>query len=154
MARVSGTGSGKQPAIPGDDRWEDHFCPGCGAAQKAFGRYPWYFCRDCLDLACDHAGRRLAFGNSTIFGGLTWCYADDGSLLDSHSVVVFCFIHKRPVQVQEVRTGGVVAEPLPGSGSTSLFDRERIADLRTERSTEQARQWLKPAAEHPSGRWR
>lgn len=149
MARTPRSGDGRH-AAPGDARWEDHFCPACGKAQRAFGRYPWYICRDCLDLACDHAGRRLAFGNSTIFGGLTWCYADDPSLLDSHSSTVLCLIRKRVVHVQEVRIGGVVAEPLPGSVRMDNYDRDRLADLRSALGVEQARRWLKPLAEHPS----
>ena len=150
MARVPRTGSGNPPSPPpGDARWEDHFCPACGKPQRAFGRYPWYICRDCLELAEDHAGRRLAFGNSTIFGGLTWCYADDPSLLDSHSATVLCFIRKRPVHVQEVRIGGVVAEPLPGSFSLELYNKDRLADLRSAAGVEKAREWLKPLSEHP-----
>ncbi len=141
---------GARPPSPGGDRWEHHFCPGCGAAQKPFGRYPWYFCRDCVGQACDHAGRKVVFSNTTIFGGLTWWYADDETRLDSHSTIVLCFIRKRLVQVQEVRIGGVVAEPLPGSWLPSQINADRLADLRSEWSVEQARKWLKPAAEHPA----
>ena len=60
-----------QAAVP------DHFCPGCGIALKHFARYPWYFCGACLASAEDGEGRKLAFGNASLSGGLTWAYDDD-----------------------------------------------------------------------------
>lgn len=150
MARVPQSGEGRHPApAPGDVRWEDHFCPACGKPQKAFPRYPWYICQHCLDLATDYAGRRLVFSNSTIFGGLTWYYADDPTLLNSHSAYVLCFIRKRLVDVREARFGGVVAQPLSEGWSIERYNKEYLADLRFASGVEKAREWLKPAVEHP-----
>lgn len=127
-------------------RDEDHHCPSCGVTLKAFARYPWHICKDCLGLAADHAGRRLAFGNSAVSGGLTWCYADDPSRLDTHSVQVLCLIRNRHVLVHEVRFGGVVAEPLPGGGVPGLPN-HRIVDLGTADGVEKAKKLLQPIRE-------
>src|SRR5690606_36636726 len=89
-----------------------HFCPGCGAPQKRFDRYPWYFCGACLSQAADRHGRKLVFGNSSIFGGFEWAYADDPGNFDDKATVVICYIRDRRVTVQEARFGVIVAEPM------------------------------------------
>ncbi len=90
----------------------DHFCPGCGAPQRPFARYPWYFCQPCLETATDGEGRRLVFGNALIGGGFTWAYADAPQDRDDTATNVICLIAGRPVTVGEARFGGVVAEPV------------------------------------------
>lgn len=127
-------------------RDEDHHCPSCGVTLGAFGRYPWYICKDCLELAADHTGRKLAFGNSAFSGGLTWCYADDPARLDTRSTQVLCLIRSRHVLVHEARFGGVVAEPLPGGGAPGLHDRG-VVDFRTAEGVEKASQLLLPVRE-------
>lgn len=88
-----------------------HFCPGCGAEQKPFLRYPWHFCNDCRALAVDRGGRRLRFGNTDFGGGFYAAYVDeDHGYPCSHAR---CRIGGRPVIVHEARFGGVVAEPIP-----------------------------------------
>ncbi len=97
---------------PPVDKEPTHFCPGCGVQLRIFARYPWYFCQDCLALAEDEHGRRLAFYNINPLGGFGWCYADDPGQCDEQASLVTCFIRKRPVAVHEARFGGIVAEPL------------------------------------------
>ncbi|NKB26374.1 MAG: ADP-ribosylglycohydrolase [Rhodobacteraceae bacterium] len=89
----------------------DHFCPGCGAAQKVFPRYPWYFCKDCVKRATDGAGRALKFANTSAGGGFAFAYAAaDDWVCCGH---VLCRIQRRPVLVGEARFGGIVAQPVP-----------------------------------------
>lgn len=107
----------------------NHYCPGCGASQKAFLRYPWHFCKNCLLLAEDFDGRRLAFGNMSLSGGLYWKLADSPDVGDDECSRVLCLIHGRPVIVTEARFGGVVAQPLT-SESANLSGAERGVDLR------------------------
>jgi hypothetical protein len=97
----------------------DHFCPGCGAAQRAFARYPWYFCQTCLAAAVDGTGRALRFGN-TDFGGGFW-FGVAGTDAAYVCSAVRCTILGRPVVVHEARFGGVVAEPVPDRGLTQMF---------------------------------
>ncbi|MEQ8298754.1 MAG: hypothetical protein RIB55_19960 [Nitratireductor sp.] len=109
---------------------DDHFCPGCGKVQRAFARYPWYFCQDCLATAEDGPGRRLVFGNASLSGGLVWGFADDPSRYDDRAILVICLIRKRRVVVHEARFGGVVAEPfnsavLPPSDAKHHVDLSR-----------------------------
>lgn len=88
----------------------DHFCPGCGAAQKPFERYPWYFCQACVNTATDGGGRRLEFSNAGPMGGFVWRHVDAENWQDARQVL--CLISGRPVQIGEARFGGVVAQPL------------------------------------------
>jgi hypothetical protein len=106
-----------------------HYCPGCGTAQKMFSRYPWYFCQACVSLAEDGSGRRLAFGNSSLSGGLCWKYADKVEASAEECVTVACLILGRPVMVTEARFGGVVAQPLT-SQVMKLTDSYKFVDLR------------------------
>lgn len=94
----------------------DHHCPGCGAAQRAFLRYPWYFCRDCLKQAVDGSGRALEFGNVSFGGGFCWRYADEPAGVMRVCLGVICLIHGRPAYVSEARFGGIVAEPATSPG--------------------------------------
>jgi len=107
-----------------------HHCPGCGAVQKAFPRYPWYFCGDCLKLARDGRGRALEFGNASLSGGLVWRVAGQADWQDA--VRVLCLIHDRPVLVHEARFGGVLAEPVPDIPWTHL---QGLEDLRRKTTT-------------------
>ena len=108
VPRIAQKHDGPPPAA----KWPDHFCPGCGTPQKAFARYPWYFCQDCLALAEDGEGRRLLFYNVNPLGGFGWCYADDPHRRDERAAAVICLIHRREVVVHEARFGSIVAEPL------------------------------------------
>lgn len=135
-----------QDHSPHATRDEDHHCPSCGVMLKAFARYPWHICRDCLELASDHNGRKLVFGNSALSGGLTWCYADDPAHLDTRSIQVLCLIRNRHVLVQEARFGGIVAEPLPGGWTPGSRD-HRVVDLGTADGVEKARKLLQPVRE-------
>lgn len=106
----------------------DHHCPGCGAPQRRFDRYPWYFCGACLAEAADGDGRRLVFGNTSISGGFAWAYADDPENRDDTAGIVICRIRERRVTVEEARFGGIVAQPM-GSGSLPLLPGERVVHL-------------------------
>lgn len=108
------------------DKEPRHHCPGCGAAQDRFDRYPWYFCRECLRRAEDAEGRRLVFGNVSFSGGLMWAYADEPTRYDDKALGVVCLIDTRPVLVHEARFGGVVAEPLTRSEPRVKDDREVV----------------------------
>lgn len=150
MARVPQKGERyRGPPPPEKPIWPDHCCPGCGKPQRAYERYPWYFCQKCIDGTTDCSGRKLAFTNSTMFGGLTWYFADDSSLLASHATTALCFIHRRVVRVCEARMGGVVAEPLAGDWRAEGYDEDRLADFTWPGGVEKASAWLKPAHEHP-----
>lgn len=111
------------------DAPSDHHCPGCGALQKAFLRYPWYFCQTCLERAEDGAGNRLAFGNATAFGGLIWRHASEPDQWRD-AIRVLCRIAGRPVVVSEARFGGVVAEPLREDGALDGTDLRRSVPRR------------------------
>lgn len=130
VPRIEGSGGAKAP--PKREKWDDHFCPGCGAAQRPFERYPWYFCRDCVDLAEDGQGRRLLFYNPSPLGGFAWCYADDTSMCDDRAARVVCRIRRRPVIVHEARFGGIVAEPLHSGWSMKPDDRFALNLLGTD----------------------
>lgn len=105
--------------------WPDHFCPGCGTAQRAFPRYPWYFCQSCLKRACDQSGRHIRFGNEGFSGGLEWRF--DGEDQAQSGQPAICLIDNRPVAVTEARFGGVVAQPIPDD---SRFWPKGYIDLR------------------------
>lgn len=89
----------------------NHHCPGCGAAQKVFLRYPWYFCRDCTRSATDREGRPLRFQNVSASGG--FAYSDDDGATWHECRSVCCMIAGRPALVGEARYGGIVAQPVP-----------------------------------------
>ena len=89
----------------------EHHCPGCGARQKHFARYPWHFCKDCRRLAETREGRALAFTQPHAGGGFAFGHADEAARYEALGVV--CLIHGRPAYVHEARFGGVVAEPIP-----------------------------------------
>ena len=115
MARVPRIGrDGSDKGSEEREAGEKHFCPGCGAAQRPFERYPWYFCNACIDLAEDGQARRILFYNPSPLGGFGWCYADDTTRVDERAARIVCSIRKRPVIVHEARFGGIVAEPLHG----------------------------------------
>lgn len=114
---------------PATVKGSEHFCPGCGAAQKLFLRYPWYFCKACLKLAEDGNGRRLEFGNMSFAGGLYWKYADTAEIAEEECGDVVCLIHGRPVVVTEARFGGVVAQPL--HSQSNFANSHKVVDLRS-----------------------
>lgn len=121
----------------------DHHCPGCAVPLKHNPRYPWYFCNDCRKRAEDCEGRRLAFGNAAMSGGLSWYYADDPSLRDDEALRVLCLISGRPALVSEARFGGVVAQPVPGD--YRLSDMGTAVDLTRSHFLRGARERLKQA---------
>lgn len=121
-----------------------HFCPGCGAALKHFARYPWHFCNDCRETACDREGRKLSFGNASMSGGLSWRYVDDASQRDDLALAVICVINKRPALVHEARFGGVVAEPIPDNPRWWHKDPDRVANLWSRGHIKKAQKRLKP----------
>lgn len=104
-----------------------HFCPCCGAPQKAFLRYPWHLCNNCRKQAVDGAGRRLEFANETPSGGFMFRYAGDGDDGWIPCRAVIACVAKRPVHVTEARFGGIVAEPLI---DRTLYNLDRVHDLR------------------------
>jgi hypothetical protein len=103
----------------------EHHCPGCGAAQKAFPRYPWHFCQGCLQMARTGKGQALEFANASLGGGLVWRATGQEEWQDATRVL--CLIHDRPALVHEARFGGVVAEPVPELPLTHLHG---LVDLR------------------------
>ena len=87
----------------------EHFCPACGAPQRAFLRYPWHVCNDCRDRVTDGAGRALGFGNTAMSGGFAWWVVGEDARTECRGAV--CLLLGRPVLVHEARFGGVVVEP-------------------------------------------
>jgi len=104
-----------------------HFCPGCGAPQRAFLRYPWHFCNSCRKSGVDGAGRGLEFSNASASGGFMFRYAGDGDDGWITCRAVIALIAGRPVHVTEARFGGIVAEPIL---DRPLRDEDRVLDLR------------------------
>ena len=104
-----------------------HFCPCCGAPQKAFSRYPWHLCNACRKTAVDGAGRGLDFSNAGVSGGFMFRYVGDGEDGWITCRAVIALIARRPVHITEARFGGIVAEPLI---DRPLQDRDRVYDLR------------------------
>lgn len=115
--------------VPVTREYPDHYCPGCGQAQKTFLRYPWYFCQSCLALAEDGQGRRLEFANVSLSGGLCWRYANSSKNEWQEHATVVCLLHGRPVVVTEARFGGVAAQPL-NSIISDLGHAHSVIDLR------------------------
>ena len=105
----------------------DHFCPGCGAPQKAFLRYPWHLCNACRESAVDGAGRGLDFSNASVSGGFMFRYAGDGDGDWITCRAVLALIAHRPVYITEARFGGIVAEPLRSEPQSKD---DRVHDLR------------------------
>lgn len=108
----------------------NHFCPGCGAAQKPVPRYPVYFCQDCIALASDSGGRFYKFGNVSMSGGLTYRYADED---DSTTILqAVCLIKNHPVLITEARFGGVVTQPISDPQISRLLQdkNSKTTDLR------------------------
>ena len=104
--------------------WPDHYCPGCGAVQKPFPRYPWHFCTDCRKTAADRDGRVFVFGNTSFGGGFEFGYVDTDARYSCLGVI--CLIARRPAYVHEARFGGIVAEPVPDLP----FKRHNVIDVR------------------------
>lgn len=101
-----------------------HYCPGCGAALKAFPRYPWHFCLDCCKSATDGDGRALSLSGGM---GFMWRYRDAGTEEWVTCSGIRALIRGRPVYITEARFGGVVAQPLL-AGHHDLSP-ERVIDL-------------------------
>lgn len=126
-----------------------HHCPGCGIELARNLRYPWYFCRSCVDAAEDAEGRALGFENAEMSGGLTWFYRDDPQMADNRASVVHCCIGEQPVMISEARFGGIVGLPTVWPLE---FDHEQlgphavILSLATPALLQQMRARLKPGA--------
>ncbi len=105
----------------------NHHCPVCGASLRAFLRYPWYLCQECVDKAVDGDGRALEFTEMTLSGGFAFRYAGEGeeAWRTCHGVVAL--VAGRPVRIDEARFGGIVAEPIP---NRALADSDGVCDLR------------------------
>ncbi len=121
------------------DELPDHFCPGCAKPQKAFLRYPWYFCQDCVDRAKDHGGQGIGFYERTLHGGLAWYDKADPVRLHKNLISVYCLIDGRPVMISEARFGGIVAEPLNNHVFPPKDDGSKYADLTSKTGTAAAR---------------
>ena len=102
----------------------NHFCPGCGETLKPFPRYPWYFCRSCVDKATDGDGRPIAVSGGM---GFFWRYADEDEAAWRSCIAVLAQIAGRPVHITEARFGGVVAEPMDNRLGSP--DRHGVTDL-------------------------
>lgn len=93
------------------DQVPNHHCPACGKAMKAFLRYPWHVCDDCLARCEDAEGRRVEFTNVSVSGGLAFRRVGEMEW-SAETGQITCLLDGRPVLVREARFGGVVAEPL------------------------------------------
>lgn len=100
------------------DPLPSHHCPGCGAQLRAVSRYPWHFCRSCLALARDGAGRELVFTNASFSGGFAWRFTHETDRRFRPCRGAICLIRGRAVIVHEARFGGIVAEPLASPFAT------------------------------------
>lgn len=89
-----------------------HFCPACGAPQKAFLRYPWHLCNDCRKTAVDGEGRALEFSNASASGGFMFRYSGEDADGWKPCRAVIALVCGRPVRIAEARFGGIVAEPM------------------------------------------
>ncbi len=129
--------------------WPDHFCPGCGAAQRPFPRYPWYFCKACLKTACDRDDRTLSFFNTSFGGGFGWAFDDEDVYYTQHSHAL-CLINRRPVIVHEARFGGIVAEPVPDNAACHAF--YSIVDLRNGKRSDKPLEPIKKSSDVTLGK--
>lgn len=130
-----------------------HFCASCGSEQKHTPRYPWHLCNDCRELACDAKGRRLAFGNVSFSGGLSWRYADDPTRIDETALSVICHVKRRPVLVSEARFGGIVVQPFQ-SVLPMTMDPKRVVRLTNAIHIEKAQERLVPVSDKRVGKSR
>ena len=83
-------------------------CPICGAEVQFNERYPKAVCGQCMKLITDAAGRRVAFYNIDMSGGLTGQYPDTRQVYASD----ICYITGRPCRAQEAHMGGIVIIPI------------------------------------------
>ncbi|NNE59003.1 MAG: ADP-ribosylglycohydrolase [Hellea sp.] len=108
----------------------DHYCSGCGSAQKSNPRYPWCFCKACTKLTSDTNGRIYSFGNVSLSGGLAYRY--EGEESSTPIIQAICLIKGRPALITEARFGGIVAQPLADEQLTQIINSEKfdVTDLR------------------------
>ncbi|MFT5681297.1 MAG: hypothetical protein ACI8RZ_002203 [Myxococcota bacterium] len=84
-----------------------HTCPICGTGSLPSNpRYRRYVCRVCTGRAADRTGRILHFYNTSIGGGFTSVYADNGDTCGEH----ICYIDGRECWAAEARFGGIVIQ--------------------------------------------
>jgi hypothetical protein len=98
---------------PGPDRP----CPICGTPRPHSPRYPNHVCASCVERAVDDAGRRLAFFNTSLLGGFGVSFAETGEVIDAAGDARACTIDGVPCVAREARFGGVVVQPVPGTGT-------------------------------------
>jgi hypothetical protein len=98
---------------PTSDPPQSQPCPLCGAPVPASARYPDAVCAACVDLACDEAGRRLVFGNTSPLGtGFAARCVETGELGESPR----CWIRGVECRAAEAYFGGVVVRPVARPG--------------------------------------
>jgi O-acetyl-ADP-ribose deacetylase len=85
-------------------------CPLCDRAVRLVERYPRYVCNDCLDLATDRQGRRVAFGNESLSGGFVGVYVGSEEPYSSHE----CFVRGVRCEADEAKFGGIVHQLAAG----------------------------------------
>jgi hypothetical protein len=86
----------------------DHVCPICEGPLEWNERYPLAVCQECIIRTEDGKGRRVQFFNTSLSGGLTSRYIDDGSL----NPFDLCRIAGIRCRASEAHLGGIVIEVL------------------------------------------
>lgn len=82
--------------------------PACGTERDAPQRHPRAVCDGCKRRTVDAYGRRLAFYNASLSGGLMAVEVETGEERDDTSE---CFIDGAPCRAEEGRLGGVFVSP-------------------------------------------
>jgi hypothetical protein len=94
---------------PATDPPRSQPCPLCAAPVPASERYPDAICAACVALACDDAGHRLVFGNTSPLGtGFAAQRMDTGEPGESPR----CWIRGVECHAAEAYFGGVVVRPV------------------------------------------
>jgi hypothetical protein len=84
-------------------------CPLCAAPVPESARYPDAVCAACVGQACDEAGRRLVFGNTSPLGtGFGVRRDGDDAVHDSPR----CWIRGVECHAAEAYFGGIVVRPV------------------------------------------
>lgn len=102
------TMSAKNRSARGDLPCALQRCPVCCSKVEKNDRYPRYVCQACASRVFSADGRRLAFSNAGLSGGLVARFVDTGEPYTGNE----CYIEGVPCRANEAHLGGIVIEAL------------------------------------------
>ena len=84
----------------------EHGCPICNLPMENNPRYPRAVCSECVSQVRDETGRQIEFFNTSLSGGITGRYIDDGRDYPASD----CYINGIHCRAMEAHMGGIVIE--------------------------------------------